>query len=87
MHYCRYPASEPLLQVYDPHDLPSYRLARLVEQVGEEAELPTVSQESLRRPAFNPRLMAKVLIFGYATGRSPRGNSNACAGRTSPFST
>jgi transposase len=79
MHYRRYPASEPLLRVYDPHDLPSDHLARLVEQVVEAAELPTVSQESLGQPAFNPRLMAKVLIFGYATGaRSSRQLERLC---------
>ena len=79
MHYRPYPKSEPLLQVYDPDDLPDDHLARLVEQVVEEAELPSVSKELLGQPAFNPGLMAKVLIFGYATGaRSSRQLERLC---------
>jgi transposase len=69
-----------LLFGYDPHrDLHPQHLARLVERVVEESL--TVARKPVRpgQPAFDPRLCAKVLIYGYATGvRSSRQLERQC---------
>jgi transposase len=70
-----------LLVGYDPHrDLPADHLARLVEFVVEEAELPRRVGVGPGQPGFDPRLCAKVLVYGYATGvRSSRQLERMCA--------
>ena len=57
-----------LLVGYDPmRDLPDEHLARLVEIVVEGADLPRKVRFGKGQPAFDPRLLAKVLVYGYAT--------------------
>jgi len=70
----------PRLVGYDPfYDLPMDHLARLVEEVVEESlELPAKSAGP-GQPGFDPRLCAKVLVYGYATGvRSSRQLEKLC---------
>ncbi len=75
-----------LLFGYDPvRDLPQDHLARLVELVVEEALTPEHAQHAQHRyvapgqPAYDPRLLAKVLTYGYATGvRSSRQLERMC---------
>lgn len=71
----------PLLFGYDPvRDLPPDHLARLVEAVVEEALPPSVRSYQPGQPAFDPRLCAKVLIYGYSTGvRSSRQLARLCS--------
>src|SRR5438045_1783241 len=74
MPYRPHPPPAPLLFGYDPErDLPRDHLARLVEQVVEEAVRPPLHLPGRGHPPFDPRLPIKVLIYGYATGhRSSR---------------
>ena len=74
----------PLLFGYDPvRDLPADHLARMVELVVEQALPPKSRRDAheLRgQPAFDPRLCAKVLVYGYSTGvRSSRQMERLCA--------
>jgi len=65
---------------YDPvRDLPDDHLARLVELVVEETQLPRLLAGGRGQPAFDPRLCAKILAYGYATGvRSSRQLERMC---------
>jgi transposase len=69
-----HPPPTPLLFGYDPvRDLPQDHLARLVEQVVEESLATSYRPNTPGQPTFDPRLCAKVLLYGYATGvRSSR---------------
>jgi transposase len=80
MAYRPYGPSVPLLRGYDPHrDLPMNHLARLVEQVVEQSLTPTSQPDTAGQPAFDPRLCAKVLVYGYSTGvRSSRQLQRMC---------
>jgi len=65
---------------YDPvQDLPGNHLAWLVERVVEEALQHPALPLKKGQPAFDPRLCAKVLLYGYATGiRSSRQLERHC---------
>jgi transposase len=65
---------------YDPvQDLPGNHLAWLVERVVEEALQHPALPLKKGQPAFDPRLCAKVLLYGYATGiRSSRQLERQC---------
>lgn len=78
--YRTYHPPQPLLVGYDPvRDLPADHLARLVEQVVEEAVDPTPRLRTEGQPPYDPRLCLKVLLFGYATGvRSSRRLEQLC---------
>lgn len=80
MAYRDYGPPTQLLIGYDPaRDLQQKHLARLVEQVVEESIEPTFIPAGRGQPAFDPRLCAKVLIYGYATGiRSSRQLERHC---------
>lgn len=81
MSYRAYPPSSELLIGYDPHrDLARDHLARLVERVVEEADLPRTVRFGKGQPAYDPRLLAKVLVYGYSTGvRSSRQLERLCS--------
>lgn len=78
--YRSYLAPQPLLLGYDPvRDLPANHLARLVEQVVENAVHPAPRYHVEGQPPFDPRLCLKVLLYGYATGiRSSRRLEQNC---------
>jgi transposase len=80
MPYRPHPPPAPLLFGYDPErDLPRDHLARLVEQVVEEAIQPPPRPPGKGNPPFDPRLPIKVLLYGYATGhRSSRQLERLC---------
>jgi transposase len=80
MPYRAYPPAGPLLLGYDPeHVLPADHLARLVDQVVEEAIAPPPRPVGAGQPPFDPRLPLKVLLYGYATGqRSSRQLARLC---------
>ncbi len=80
MAYRPHNPSVPLLFGYDPErDLPQNHLARLVERVVEESLPSKVASVVPGQPAFDPRLCAKVLLYGYATGiRSSRQLQRLC---------
>lgn len=80
MPYRPYGPPDPLLVGYDPQqELPADHLARLVEQVVEEAVQPPRREVSPGQPPFDPRLCLKVLLYGYATGvRSSRRLERLC---------
>lgn len=80
MSYRPYNPPSYLLFGYDPHrDLPANHLARLVEQVVEESLQPKYRAGGPGQPPFDPRLCAKVLLYGYATGvRSSRTLERLC---------
>ena len=60
-------------------ELPEDHLARLVEQVVEEFVVPAPKAPSKGNPEYDPRLCAKVLIYGYPTGtRSSRQLERLC---------
>lgn len=81
MTYRPYSGPSPLLFGYDPlRDLPDDHLARLVEAVVEGASLPRRVRFGKGQPAFDPRLLAKVLVYGYAIGiRSSRMLERMCS--------
>ena len=66
---------------YDPHrDLPKDHLVRMVEIVVEQADLPRGKYGIKGQPAFDPRLLAKVMVYSYATGlRSSRQIQRLCS--------
>ena len=80
MPYRPYAPPALLLFGYDPvRDLPKQHLARLVEAVVEESLSPPLRQSAPGQPPFDPRLCAKVLVYGYATGvRSSRQLERMC---------
>ena len=80
MSYRAHPAPAPLLFGYDPvRDLHPNHLAYLVDKVVEESITLLYKPNRPGQPAFDPRLCAKVLIYGYATGmRSSRQLERLC---------
>lgn len=78
--YRAYTPPQPLLVGYDPvRDLPAEHLARLVEQVVEDAIHPAPRRRVEGQPPYDPRLCLKVLLYGYATGvRSSRRLEQHC---------
>jgi DDE family transposase/transposase-like protein DUF772 len=80
MSYRSYPPPRPLDRLYDPvGDLPPDHLARLVEEVVEETITPPPLSPAPGQPPYDPRLLIKVLVYGYATGnRSSRQLSRLC---------
>ena len=74
MSYRAYPEPAPKPGGYDPVlDLPSNHLAWLIESTVEEALQNKALPPQDGQPPFDPRLCAKVLLYGYATGiRSSR---------------
>lgn len=74
MSYRAYPEPAPKPGGYDPViDLPSNHLAWLIESTVEEALQNKVLPPQEGQPPFDPRLCAKVILYGYATGiRSSR---------------
>src|SRR3989304_1038917 len=77
----------PMLVGYDPcRDLPPDHLARLVEEVVEEALGPAPYRApGPGQPAYSPRLCMKVIVYAYATGvRSSRAAWSGCARRVCP---
>ena len=80
MAYRPHATPAPLLFGYDPvRDLHPQHLARLVERVVEESVSPTLKLNGPGQRAFDPRLCAKVLVYGYATGtRSSRQLERQC---------
>src|SRR5260221_7868704 len=80
MGYRNYPPPSPKLIGYDPvRDLPADHLARLVELVVEECVEPQPKAHGRGQAEFDPRLLIKVLVYGYATGvRSSRRLEQNC---------
>ena len=79
MSFRMHAAPTAMLFGYDPIDLPKNHLAWLVEKVVEEAIRAEGWKKKIGQPAFNPKLCAKVLIYGYATGiRSSRQLERLC---------
>lgn len=86
MAYRDYPPPAPLLFGYDPEAvLPADHLARLVEAVVEETLGAQPKPFGPGQPEYDPRLLVKVLIYGYATGvRSSRQLERQC-GESLPY--
>jgi transposase len=86
MAYRHYPPPAPLLVGYDPEVLlPPDHLARLVETVVEVTLGPSYKPRGPGQPPFDPRLLVKVLTYGYATGvRSSRQLERLC-GESLPY--
>jgi transposase len=80
MAYRPHATPAPLLFGYDPfRDLPAQHLARLVDCVVDESITPGIKANGPGQRAFDPRLCAKVLVYGYATGtRSSRQLERMC---------
>jgi transposase len=78
--YRRHDPPTPLLFGYDPvRDLAPDHLARLVEAVVDEAVSAAPIPNQRGQPAYDPRLLAKVLTYGYSTGvRSSRQLERMC---------
>jgi transposase len=78
--YLDYAPSEPLLVGYDPVCvLHKDHLARFVDRLVDECIEVSRGPVKSGRPAFDPRLCLKVLIYGYAIGvRSSRQLERQC---------
>ncbi len=80
MPYRPHAAPMPGFFGYDPvQDLPQDHLARFVDCVVQESVHPPLKNNWHGQPQFDPRLLAKVLLYGYATGiRSSRQLERLC---------
>jgi transposase len=80
MTYRPHPAPVPGFFGYDPvQDLPQDHLARFVDCVVQASVHPPLKNNWHGQPQFDPRLLAKVLLYGYATGiRSSRQLERLC---------
>jgi hypothetical protein len=78
--YREYGPPTPLLLGYDPCvELPVDHLARFVEMIVEECARPHQKSGGKGQPQYDPRLLMKVLVYGYATGvRSSRTMERLC---------
>lgn len=80
MTYRPHPLPAPLLFGYDPvHCLPPDHLARFTEAIVQCVVQPKRKYYWRGQPQFDPRLLLKVLLYGYATGiRSSRQLERLC---------
>ena len=80
MSYRPHSAPMPGFFGYDPvQDLPQNHLARFVDCIVQESVRPAINNSRSGQPEFDPRLLAKVLLYGYATGiRSSRQLERLC---------
>ena len=80
MSYREYPPAGPLLIGYDPECvLEKNHLARFVERIVEESLDVTPRRSQVGNSPFNPKLLVKVLLYGYSTGlRSSRQLEKQC---------
>jgi transposase len=71
---------------YDPaRDLAADHLARLVDLVVEEAVPAQGEPTGPGQPSYPPRLYAKVLIYGYATGERSSRRLEQCCRESLPY--
>lgn len=71
---------------YDPaRDLPADHLARLVDQVVDEAVPAQGERVGPGQPSYPPRMYAKVLIYGYATGERSSRRLEQCCEESLPY--
>jgi transposase len=80
MTYRPHPPPMPGFFGYDPvQDLGQDHLARFVDCIVQESVHPPLKNNWHGQPQFDPRLLAKVLLYGYATGiRSSRQLERLC---------
>jgi transposase len=80
MPYRPHAAPTPGFFGYDPvQDLPQDHLARFVDCIVQESVHPPLKNNGRGQPQFDPRLLVKVLLYGYATGiRSSRQLERLC---------
>ena len=80
MPYRPHAAPMPGFFGYDPvQDLPQDHLARFVDCIVQESVHPPLKNNWRGQPEFDPRLLTKVLLYGYATGiRSSRQLERLC---------
>lgn len=81
MAYRPHPAPMEAMFGYDPVQLlPADHLARFIDTIVQEAVQPAPGGNYRGQPQFDPRLLAKVLLYGYATGiRSSRQLERHCS--------
>jgi transposase len=71
---------------YDPaRDLPADHLARLVDLVVEEAVPGQGAPVGPGQPPYPPRVYAKILIYGYATGERSSRRLEQCCQESLPY--
>ncbi len=71
---------------YDPgRDLPTDHLARLVDLVVEEAVPAQGAPVGPGQPPYPPRVYAKILIYGYATGERSSRRLEQCCQESLPY--
>src|SRR5580658_4800524 len=80
MPYRMHTAPIPGFFGYDPvQDLPHDHLARFIEGIVEQSVKPAAKGQGRGQVQFDPRLLTKVLLYGYATGiRSSRQLERLC---------
>lgn len=80
MSYRPHAAPTPGFFGYDPvQDLPQDHLARFIDCIVQESVRPPINNSRSGQPEFDPRLLAKVLLYGYSTGiRSSRQLERLC---------
>ena len=81
MSYRPHPAPMEAMFGYDPVQvLPANHLARFIDSIVQEAVQPAPGGNYRGQPQFDPRLLAKVLLYGYSTGiRSSRQLERHCS--------
>jgi hypothetical protein len=88
-NFLRGDRDQPLLLPPDLRDwLPQDHLAWFILDVVDQLDLqPFYRQhrdDGYGHPAYDPKLLLGVLLYGYCLGCAPPGRSNAAAIRTSP---
>lgn len=80
MSYRPHAAPMPGFFGYDPvQDLPQDHLARFIDCIVQESLHPPLKSYQRGQPEFDPRLLVKVLLYGYSTGiRSSRQLERLC---------
>jgi transposase len=86
MSYRPHAPAAPMLIGYDPYDfLPEDHLCRLVDLAVDGAVTPPRHDPGPGQPKFDPRLLIKVLIYGYSTGVRASRRLEECCRESLPY--
>jgi transposase len=89
-NFLRSDRDQPFLLPPDLRDwLPQGHLAWFILDVVDQLDLTGFYRvhrnDGHGHPAYDPKLLLGVLLYGYCLGCAPPGSSNAAARKTSPF--
>jgi transposase len=65
----------PSLRDWLPEDHLAYFVSEVVDQLDLSATESVYQEEERGQPPYHPRMMTKILLYGYCEGCFPRGGS------------